>query len=156
MTHNRFPTDFAFVIQFAHPGGDQRPGRVEHISSGSAARFQDGTQLMTFANEVLASLTGDEAPAGQCSVSRSWTSPRTQPPGALCPAPWRAKSPTLAPTVSGSECSLVASYPARGRDVLAMTGRQVNRYFEIAIVVLLGATAGGLSPRTAGGGCEAA
>lgn len=63
MTHtHRFPADYAFVIQFAHTGSDQRPGRVEHVSSGRAARFQDGTQLMTFVNEVIASLTADEAP----------------------------------------------------------------------------------------------
>ena len=48
MTHEyppRFPADYAFVIQFAH-----------------SAQFQDGTQLMTFVDEVLASLARDEAP----------------------------------------------------------------------------------------------
>ena len=68
MTHEyppRFPADSAFVIQFAHPhsGTNPRPGRVEHVTSGRARRFQDGAQLMAFIAEVLASLESDEAPA---------------------------------------------------------------------------------------------
>jgi hypothetical protein len=65
MTHDRplrFPADCAFVIQFTHPhsGPDPRPGRVEHVASGRARRFQDGTQLMTFVAEVLASLENND------------------------------------------------------------------------------------------------
>ena len=67
MTHEpiRFPADSAFVIQFVHPhsGADPRPGRVEHVASGRARRFQDGAQLMAFVAEVLASLESTSAPA---------------------------------------------------------------------------------------------
>ena len=70
MTHEnrpRFPADCAFVIQFAHPHGgvDPRPGRIEHVVSGRARRFQDETQLMAFVAEVLASLDSDTATAPQ-------------------------------------------------------------------------------------------
>jgi len=70
MTHGyrpRFPADCAFVIQFAHPdsGGDPRPGRIEHVVSGRARRFQDETQLMAFVAEVLASLDRDTAAVPQ-------------------------------------------------------------------------------------------
>jgi hypothetical protein len=68
MTHEtrpRFPADCAFVIQFAQPldGAEPRPGRIEHVVSGRARRFEDGTQLMAFVTEVLASLESDTAPA---------------------------------------------------------------------------------------------
>ena len=64
MSHDnplRFPADSAFVIQFAEPrtAGEQRPGRVEHITSGRARRFQDATELMAFVEQVLTSLDGD-------------------------------------------------------------------------------------------------
>ena len=64
----RFPADCAFVVQFAHPhtGSDPRPGRIEHVTSGRARRFQDETQLMAFVAEVLASLESNEAPAAPC------------------------------------------------------------------------------------------
>ena len=65
MTHEptRFPADSAFVIHFAHPhsGADPRPGRVEHVATGRARRFQDGAQLMAFVAEVLAALDGDQS-----------------------------------------------------------------------------------------------
>ena len=59
----RFPADCAFVVQFAQPhaGADPRRGRIEHIASGRARRFDDGAQLMAFVAEVLASLDGDVA-----------------------------------------------------------------------------------------------
>ena len=62
-TPPRFPADSAFVIQFAKPraAGDPGPGRVEHITSGQARRFQDATQLMAFVAEVLAALDGDQS-----------------------------------------------------------------------------------------------
>ena len=67
MTHEptRFPADSAFVIHFAHPhtGADPRPGRVEHVATGRARRFQDGAQLMAFVAKVLASLENTSAPA---------------------------------------------------------------------------------------------
>jgi len=67
MTHEptRFPADSAFVIHFAHPhsGAEPRPGRVEHVATGRARRFQDGAQLMAFVAEVLASLESTSAPA---------------------------------------------------------------------------------------------
>lgn len=67
MTHEtppRFPADCAFVIQFALPhGGEARPGRIEHVTSGRARRFQDGAQLMAFVAEVLASVESTQAPA---------------------------------------------------------------------------------------------
>ena len=70
MTHeypSRFPADCAFVIQFARPqeGDDPRPGRIEHVVSGRARRFQDEAQLMAFVAEVLASLDSDTATATQ-------------------------------------------------------------------------------------------
>ena len=66
MTHDNevlFPADSAFVIQFAkpHTAGDPRLGRVEHLTSGRACRFQDVTQLMAFVAEVLAALDGDQS-----------------------------------------------------------------------------------------------
>jgi hypothetical protein len=75
MTHEkppRFPADWAFVIQFAHPhtGADPRPGRIEHVASGRARRFHDGTQLMAFVAEVLASLESNEAPARRVRAAR--------------------------------------------------------------------------------------
>ena len=67
MTHEppRFPADSAFVIHFAHPhdGADPRPGRIEHVASGRARRFQSGAQLMAFVAEVLASPESTSAPA---------------------------------------------------------------------------------------------
>ena len=62
-TPPRFPADGAFVIQFVRPhtGNGPRPGRVEHITSGRARRFQDPTQLMAFVAEVLAALDGDQS-----------------------------------------------------------------------------------------------
>jgi hypothetical protein len=68
MTHTappRFPADCAFVVQFAQPqnGAEARAGRIEHVVSGRARRFQDGTQLMAFVAEVLASLESGAAPA---------------------------------------------------------------------------------------------
>ena len=62
-TPPRFPADGAFVIQFARPhtGNGPRPGRVEHVVSGRARRFQDATQLMAFVAEVLAALDGDQS-----------------------------------------------------------------------------------------------
>lgn len=66
MTHapTRFPADSAFVIHFAHPhrGADPRPGRVEHVATGRARRFQDEAQLMAFVAEVLASLESTAPP----------------------------------------------------------------------------------------------
>jgi len=75
MTHEnplRFPADCAFVIQFAHrhTGADPRPGRIEHVASGRARRFQDGTQLMAFVAEVLASQESNEVPATPPAAAR--------------------------------------------------------------------------------------
>ena len=63
-TSPRFPADGAFVIQFVRPhtGNGPRPGRVEHVVSGRARRFQDETQLMAFVGEVLALIESNEAP----------------------------------------------------------------------------------------------
>ena len=68
MTHEnppRFPADCAFVIQFTQPraGTHARCGRIEHVASGRARRFDDGAQLMAFVAEVLASLESDAAPS---------------------------------------------------------------------------------------------
>ena len=68
MTHEnppRFPADCAFVVQFTQPhaGADPRRGRIEHVASGRARRFDDGAQLMAFVAEVLASLESDAAPS---------------------------------------------------------------------------------------------
>ena len=63
-TPPRFPADGAFVVQFVRPhtGNGPRPGRVEHVVSGRARRFQDQTQLMAFVAEVLALIESNEAP----------------------------------------------------------------------------------------------
>jgi len=66
MTHDnrgRFPADSAFVVQFAKPHAPDAPlaGRIEHITSGRARRFQDATQLMAFVAEVLAALDGNQS-----------------------------------------------------------------------------------------------
>ena len=62
-TSPRFPADGAFVVQFVRPhtGNGPRPGRVEHVVSGRARRFQDATQLMAFVAEVLAALDGEQS-----------------------------------------------------------------------------------------------
>ena len=62
-TPPRFPADGAFVVQFVRPhtGNGPRPGRVEHVVSGRARRFQDPTQLMAFVAEVFAALDGDQS-----------------------------------------------------------------------------------------------
>jgi len=53
----RFPTDCAFVVQFQgkHPD-DRRPGRVEHLASGRAARFENAHQFWDFVSAVLSEL----------------------------------------------------------------------------------------------------
>ena len=61
----RFPVDCAFVVHFAlSPGGNLRAGRVEHVVSGRAGRFNDEAQLIAFVAEVFEALEGDEARAG--------------------------------------------------------------------------------------------
>jgi hypothetical protein len=53
------PSNRAFVVQFRLPSAD-RPvlweGRVEHVVSGQAQRFQSPEQLWTFITHVLPTL----------------------------------------------------------------------------------------------------
>ncbi len=55
---SRFPADYAFVVHFSRPYGSGEPGsgRIEHVLSGEARRFDDQRQMMAFVAEVLASL----------------------------------------------------------------------------------------------------
>jgi len=53
------PSNRAFVVQFRLPSAD-RPmmweGRVEHVASGQAQRFQSQEQLWAFITHVLITL----------------------------------------------------------------------------------------------------
>jgi hypothetical protein len=50
------PVSRAFLVQLAadcEPGGQTLRGRVEHVRSGEAARFQSLPELATFMRDVL-------------------------------------------------------------------------------------------------------
>jgi hypothetical protein len=50
------PADRAFVVQLrapSHSSGDLFTGRVEHIASGSAMRFDSAEDLIAFITKVL-------------------------------------------------------------------------------------------------------
>jgi hypothetical protein len=60
-----FPIQHAFVVQFATDialGGAGMAGRVEHIVSGQAMRFQSIDELLAFVTRVLQTLTAAEGP----------------------------------------------------------------------------------------------
>lgn len=53
---NRYPPDYAFVVQFdaeSDPAGEGLTGRVEHIESGRNCRFTSSQELDEFMMEVL-------------------------------------------------------------------------------------------------------
>jgi hypothetical protein len=55
-----FPIQHAFVVQFAADTSlrdADMAGRVEHIASGQAIRFQSTEELLTFVTQVLQTLT---------------------------------------------------------------------------------------------------
>lgn len=59
------PTDHAFVIQLRAGRGDPRTGRagrIEHLASGEAARFEREDELWAFVDGVLAPLEESSVP----------------------------------------------------------------------------------------------
>jgi hypothetical protein len=84
MTHYsapQFPADRAFVVQFTHPssGAGPRSGRIEHVASGRARRFQGGAQMMAFVAEVFAGLESvPTAPSCTAPVNPAIESKRTK------------------------------------------------------------------------------
>jgi hypothetical protein len=60
------PAERAFVVQFRAPadvGGDVFVGRVEHIASGTTARFGSAEELITFITRVLVPGSPDSGPS---------------------------------------------------------------------------------------------
>jgi hypothetical protein len=58
-TEAPLPAERAFVVQLraqAAPSADLFVGRVEHIASGDAARFDSAQALLAFITKVLASV----------------------------------------------------------------------------------------------------
>jgi hypothetical protein len=59
------PSNRAFVVQFRLPSAD-RPmtweGRVEHVASGQAQRFESQEQLWVFITRVLTALQSHSLP----------------------------------------------------------------------------------------------
>ena len=61
MKHERLSPARAFVVQFREetPGDAEHfTGRVEHITSGDAARFESAEELVTFFARVLGTVEG--------------------------------------------------------------------------------------------------
>jgi hypothetical protein len=60
----RYPADYSFVIQFQEATVGDRPGRIEHLASGRAERFQSNVQMMAFVSRVLSALDDAKPPIG--------------------------------------------------------------------------------------------
>jgi hypothetical protein len=59
------PSNRAFVVQFRLPSADSPmmwEGRVEHVVSGQAQRFESQEQLWTFITRVLTTLQSHSLP----------------------------------------------------------------------------------------------
>ena len=62
------PAERAFVVQLRaqlDPAGNLIVGRVEHLASGSEARFTSAAELVAFITEVLAPRQGVERRSGK-------------------------------------------------------------------------------------------
>ncbi len=76
--HRDLPSDHAFVVQFrARETGSALPleGRVEHLASGQATRFDSPQQLLRFIEQTLGSHRRGRTDEGPRSDVRS---PRTK------------------------------------------------------------------------------
>ena len=53
-----YPQSYAFVLQIAYGAvdGGEQAGRIEHMASGRACRFDSGKELLDFVRDVLATL----------------------------------------------------------------------------------------------------
>ncbi len=61
-TTNPYPPEGAFVLQFASKS-ERFMGRVEHVVSGQAARFESREDLMSFIRRVFAGDSGAPKPS---------------------------------------------------------------------------------------------
>jgi hypothetical protein len=55
------PSDRAFVVQFRSPTEDEPlrcEGRIEHLASGQATRFQSWEQIRYFVEQTLTCIAG--------------------------------------------------------------------------------------------------
>lgn len=54
------PGDAAFVVHLTVAAELEERGRVEHLTSGRASRFESAGELLRFMRETLTSLSGED------------------------------------------------------------------------------------------------